>query len=123
MKRGFGYLYTGFSSGVWWWEILVKRVDTLVVLTITYTNLVMDVRGKLTFYGIWAGVLWAAQAGKRPFDGRRAGLLGLRCQRQMTFLRAEASPLKFAYNLTACGGLKRLLLRRVYGLAASVASR
>ena len=54
---------------------------------------------------------------------RCAGLSGLTCPRCMTLLRAQASPLICAYDLTACGGLKRLVQRRVYGLAARVASR
>ena len=53
----------------------------------------------------------------------RAGLSDLTCPRCMKLLRAQASPLICAYDLTACGGLKRLLQRRVYGLAARVASR
>ena len=38
-----------------WWDIVVKRLDMMLTLGITYTNFVADERAKMLFYTFVAG--------------------------------------------------------------------
>jgi hypothetical protein len=73
--RKFGYFYQGFEPKFWYWEIGWKRLDILLVLTVTYTSLVPDVRAKVIIYVMLAGIALAAHTYNQPYDDRNHGLL------------------------------------------------
>mmetsp|Transcript_74323 Transcript_74323/g.170430 ORF Transcript_74323/g.170430 Transcript_74323/m.170430 type:complete len:511 (+) Transcript_74323:136-1668(+) len=74
-QKVFGYLVQGLESEFWWWELVVKRLDILVVAIIAYTPIVYDVRGKLVLYGIVSTCALVVHVQYQPFDDRQAGLL------------------------------------------------
>ena len=53
--RRYGYFYIGLEPSFWWWDIVVKRLDMMLTLGITYTNFVPDERAKMLFYTFVAG--------------------------------------------------------------------
>jgi len=75
MVRNYGYFYAGFEPDYWYWELLCKRVDCLIVLGITFTNLVPDAKAKLILYMVCAGIWWAIHNECHPYDCRQNGLL------------------------------------------------
>merc|ERR550532_2607825 len=38
-KRMLGYFYNGLEADKYWWELVVKRVDLLLIYLITYTQI------------------------------------------------------------------------------------
>jgi len=73
----YGYFYQGFEPDFWWWEIVVKRGDVLIMTLVTYTNFVPDQRAKLIWYTLQSGFVLAFHNYYKPMDERRAGLLDL----------------------------------------------
>ena len=111
MMRKYGYFYNGFEPDFWWWELLVKRIDTLTVLVVTYTNLVPDSRARLLLYMVFSGIWWAIHNGASPFDDRGNSMLdkieglGLR-SRFLTFFIIQmlllfAAPAWLTWSLAA----------------------
>jgi len=70
----FGYFFVGLEPQFWWWELLVKRSDVMLVNVIAYTNLMDDVRGKLIFYTILSGLMLSVHNYYKPYDNR-SGML------------------------------------------------
>jgi len=73
--RRFGFFFNGLEPDWYFWELLVKRVDVLLVYLVTYTQFVPDIKAKLILYLVIAGTAWALHNGARPFDNRVNGLL------------------------------------------------
>eukprot|EP00747_Dinoflagellata_sp_TGD_P060834 gnl/TRDRNA2_/TRDRNA2_152226_c0_seq2.p1 gnl/TRDRNA2_/TRDRNA2_152226_c0~~gnl/TRDRNA2_/TRDRNA2_152226_c0_seq2.p1 ORF type:complete len:518 (+),score=51.26 gnl/TRDRNA2_/TRDRNA2_152226_c0_seq2:2-1555(+) len=73
--RKYAYFYAGFEPNFWWWELLVKRMDTLTILLICYTNLFGDVRAKLFLFMLCSGFWWVVHSSCCPFEDRQNSLL------------------------------------------------
>ena len=40
----YGYFFVGLEPKYWWWDILVKRMDLLLLMGVTYTNVIESAR-------------------------------------------------------------------------------
>ena len=40
----YGYFFVGLEPKYWWWDILVKRMDLLLLMGVTYTNVMESAR-------------------------------------------------------------------------------
>jgi len=83
-RHWIGYFYLGLEPQYFWWELLVKRLDLLLVFIIAYTNIVPTATGKLFAYSVLASIVWIVQSLARPYDDRYVNLAD----------RAEAVALK-----------------------------
>lgn len=75
IQRTFGYLLEGYEPRSWWWEIVWKKTDLLVVALITYTSIAVDERAKLILYAIWSLIVLMVQISYSPYDNRQIDLL------------------------------------------------
>jgi len=75
VQRTFGYLLEGYEPRSWWWEMIVKKIDLLVVAIITFTSLANDPRAKLLLYAFVALIAVMVQIAYSPYDNRQVNLL------------------------------------------------
>ena len=75
VMRHYGYFFSGLSPPYWWWEILVKRADAVLLMGITYTNIVPDERAKLLWYAFVSGAMLALHNQCKPYDKRQCGIV------------------------------------------------
>merc|ERR1719468_527925 len=75
MLRKYGYFHNGLERKYWWWELLVKRIDVLLVYIITYVRIFAEVKSKLVLYLLTAAIFLSYHAACRPYDKRSASLL------------------------------------------------
>jgi len=75
VKRLLGFFYAGLTQQYFWWELLVKRIDVLLMLLVANTNLVEDSRAKLVAYLGISGFFWVSHTACLPFDARKCRLV------------------------------------------------
>lgn len=68
-----GFFYQGFGQERWWWELVVKRFDSFLVVFVSYSNAFPDLNTKLMLYLVLAGLCWALHLDLRPLDGPHTG--------------------------------------------------
>jgi hypothetical protein len=128
IQHRFGYFYQGFEPDYWWWELLVKRLDSLTVLVITFTNVVPDAKAKLLLYLVLSGFWWACHNESHPYDDRNNGLLDriesmamkarFGCFFTITVLLLfNASPL---FAMVIAAGVALLLLRFAFYIMVAI---
>jgi hypothetical protein len=72
----YGFFYRGFEPNFWWWELLHKRVDSAIILFVTYTGVVQDYKSKLIIFLACAGFNLALHEKFEPFEKGGGGLPG-----------------------------------------------
>jgi len=75
--RNYSYIIMGYDVDNLDWDLVHKKLDLFITLTVTYTSLVPDLKGKLMCYTVLAGYNLVAHAGTMPFDDRNNQLLDL----------------------------------------------
>ena len=75
VMRHYGYFFSGLRPSFWWWDVLIKRADLLLVMTITYTDVVFDERAKLLWHTFLSGAMLALHNAFKPYDRRQCGLI------------------------------------------------
>lgn len=73
--RKYGYFYNGLEKAYWWWDLLVKRIEVLLVYIVTYIQVTPDLKGTLTFVTALAAIFWALHATASPYDQRGSRLV------------------------------------------------
>jgi len=73
--RNYGYFFLGFEPDRWWWEIMVKRLDILLVSLIQFLPVLTDFKAKLIMYSFLGGMMWTMNALVKPYDDRQNELL------------------------------------------------
>uniref|UniRef100_A0A7S4GPA0 Tyrosine-protein kinase ephrin type A/B receptor-like domain-containing protein n=1 Tax=Oxyrrhis marina TaxID=2969 RepID=A0A7S4GPA0_OXYMA len=66
-RRRFGYFIIGLEPSFWWWELLVKRVDVLLISLVAGSSFAPDDKAKVILHVGLATVFWLAQLRCRPF--------------------------------------------------------
>eukprot|EP00930_Biecheleria_cincta_P081419 TRINITY_DN7036_c0_g1_i5.p1 TRINITY_DN7036_c0_g1~~TRINITY_DN7036_c0_g1_i5.p1 ORF type:complete len:1115 (-),score=139.33 TRINITY_DN7036_c0_g1_i5:27-3209(-) len=73
--RNLGFFVNGLEGKWFFWDLLVKRLDILLVHVVVYSQLIPDVRAKLLCLAGIAGSFYALHSATHPFDKRQCGLL------------------------------------------------
>ena len=73
--RKYGYFIQGFEPQYWWWDIVVKRFDILLMNLITYTSIATDEKAKLLVFPIISGCALGLCAWCQPFTNTQAEIL------------------------------------------------
>eukprot|EP00930_Biecheleria_cincta_P081418 TRINITY_DN7036_c0_g1_i4.p1 TRINITY_DN7036_c0_g1~~TRINITY_DN7036_c0_g1_i4.p1 ORF type:complete len:1118 (-),score=148.62 TRINITY_DN7036_c0_g1_i4:27-3218(-) len=73
--QNFGFFVNGLEGKWFFWDLLVKRLDILLVHVVVYSQLIPDVRAKLLCLAGIAGSFYALHSATHPFDKRQCGLL------------------------------------------------
>merc|ERR1719473_2178197 len=71
IQRRFAYFIAGYEVDKAYWDIAVKKLDNLLTITITYTNLCSDPKAKLLSYAVLAGAFLIIHVMNSPFDDRK----------------------------------------------------
>ena len=75
--RCYGYFVQGFQKNFWYWDIVVKRADTCVMLVVAYTSLTGTEEMKLLIFPIISGLFLALSTWYKPYLNAQAGILDL----------------------------------------------
>jgi hypothetical protein len=72
----FAFFYNGLETPFWWWDILLKRMDVLLVYLAAYIRFTPDAKGTLVLLTSISSVSWALHARIQPYDARANFLVG-----------------------------------------------
>lgn len=73
--RKYGFFIQGFEPQFWWWDIIVKRSDILVMNLITYTSIATEEKAKILTFPIISGSALGCSAWCKPFTNTQAEIL------------------------------------------------
>lgn len=73
--RKYGFFIQGFEPQFWWWDIIVKRCDILVMNLITYTSIATEEKAKILTFPIISGIALGCSAWCKPFTNTQAEIL------------------------------------------------
>ena len=73
--RQFGYFYQGLELQYWWWDILVKRADVLLMMLVTYTSVVREPEAKVLLFPLLSGLQALLAAWVKPYANDQAQVL------------------------------------------------
>eukprot|EP00929_Paragymnodinium_shiwhaense_P084375 TRINITY_DN45103_c0_g1_i1.p1 TRINITY_DN45103_c0_g1~~TRINITY_DN45103_c0_g1_i1.p1 ORF type:complete len:1512 (+),score=373.65 TRINITY_DN45103_c0_g1_i1:296-4831(+) len=74
-QRLFSFFIMGYEIRYCNWDVIVKRMDILCTILITFTNVAADVKAKLLCYAALAGVMLVLHADCKPFEDRKNRVL------------------------------------------------
>ena len=74
-SRRYGNVIHGLDPSFWWWDIIVKRFDTLLMLLVNSTSIADDARAKLLLFPILSGMQLALMAWFKPYTKSRSNIL------------------------------------------------
>eukprot|EP00435_Cladocopium_sp_Y103_P034368 s881_g8.t2 len=73
--RKYGFFIQGFEPQYWWWDIIVKRFDILIMNLVTYTSIATEEKAKLLTFPIISGCALGISAWCQPFTNTQAEIL------------------------------------------------
>ena len=73
--RKYGFFIQGFEPQYWWWDIIVKRLDILIMNLVTYTSIATEEKAKLLTFPIISGCALGLCAWCQPFTNTQAEIL------------------------------------------------
>jgi len=71
VQRRFAYFVSGMEPDKAYWDVLVKKMDNLFTIVITFTSVAVDKKAKLLCYAALAGVFLVIHVQFTPFDDRK----------------------------------------------------
>mmetsp|Transcript_66435 Transcript_66435/g.144790 ORF Transcript_66435/g.144790 Transcript_66435/m.144790 type:complete len:922 (+) Transcript_66435:3-2768(+) len=74
-SRKYGFFLQGLKPTMWWWDIIIKRLDIFFMQLFTYYGVVEDERAKLFLFSFVSATFLAAHNRWLAYDSRSAGLL------------------------------------------------
>eukprot|EP00811_Abedinium_folium_P037269 NODE_98_length_3700_cov_3.103834.p1 GENE.NODE_98_length_3700_cov_3.103834~~NODE_98_length_3700_cov_3.103834.p1 ORF type:complete len:733 (+),score=204.77 NODE_98_length_3700_cov_3.103834:1283-3481(+) len=72
--RMVGFFFRGLKPQWYWWELLVKRGEVLLVYGVLYLPIASDDKAKLLLCATIAGIALVMQLATKPYDDRRGHL-------------------------------------------------
>ena len=73
--RKYGYFIRGLEPRYWYWDLLVKRVDTLSMLVVAKTSIADDDNAKLLLFPLISGLVLAINNWIKPYSNSQSAVL------------------------------------------------
>ncbi|CAE7792877.1 rngB [Symbiodinium sp. CCMP2592] len=75
--RKYGFFFQGLEPQYWYWDLIVKRVDLLLMLLVANTSLADDDNAKLVLFPLISGLLLGVTTWLKPYTNSQSEILDL----------------------------------------------
>ena len=73
--RTYGYFTVGLETSYWYWDLLIQRADTALMLFVAYTSISDHESAKLLLFPIISGLMLGATAWIKPYENDQGDIL------------------------------------------------